>query len=62
MATDPKEQCWHCLDSEAAAAHLGSDLDHGLTAEAAAARLAQAGPNVLQEAARRHPLVMLASQ
>jgi Ca2+-transporting ATPase len=64
MATDAGESPvhWHGLDSEAAAAHLGSDLDQGLTAEAAAARLAQAGPNALQETGRRHPLVMLASQ
>ncbi|MHB8825143.1 MAG: cation-translocating P-type ATPase [Thiobacillus sp.] len=62
MATDPKEQCWHCLDSEAAATHLDSDLSQGLSTPVAASRLAQVGPNVLQEAARRHPLVMLASQ
>jgi Ca2+-transporting ATPase len=64
MATDSGESpiYWHGLDSEAAAAHLESDLDQGLTAEAAAARLAQAGPNALQETGRRHPLVMLASQ
>ncbi|HQS81458.1 MAG TPA: cation-translocating P-type ATPase [Thiobacillus sp.] len=64
MATDAGESPvhWHGLDSEAAAAQLGSDLDQGLTAEAAAARLAQAGPNALQETGRRHPLVMLASQ
>jgi Ca2+-transporting ATPase len=53
---------WHGLDSAAAAAHLGSDLDQGLSVDAAAARLAQAGPNVLRETGRRHPLVMLASQ
>ena len=64
MATDSGEHPihWHGLDSEAAATRLDSDLDQGLTAEAAAARLAQAGPNVLQETRRRHPLVMLASQ
>jgi Ca2+-transporting ATPase len=64
MATDSGESPvhWHGLESAAAAAQLGSDLDQGLTAGAAAARLAQTGPNVLQEAGRRHPLVMLASQ
>src|SRR5512139_3431363 len=62
MTTDSAEPHWHCLDSEAAAAHLDSDLDTGLTAEAAAARLQQAGSNVLLEAGRRSPLVMLASQ
>ncbi|MDO9386919.1 MAG: calcium-translocating P-type ATPase, PMCA-type [Thiobacillus sp.] len=64
MATDSREPSvhWHGLDSEAAAAHLGSDLSQGLSTSVAASRLAQVGPNVLQEAARRHPLVMLASQ
>lgn len=64
MATDSREPSvhWHSLDSEAAAAHLGSDLIQGLSTSVAASRLAQDGPNVLQEAARRHPLVMLASQ
>ena len=63
MATESAaNQHWHCLDSEAAAAQLDSDLNTGLTAEAAATRLEQAGPNVLPETGRRHPLVMLASQ
>ncbi|MHB1092347.1 cation-translocating P-type ATPase [Thiobacillus sp.] len=53
---------WHCLDREGAAAHLETDPDKGLSAGIAASRLAQTGPNVLQEASRRHPLVMLASQ
>jgi Ca2+-transporting ATPase len=39
-----------------------SDLNTGLTATAAAARLEQVGPNVLHETGRRHPLAMLASQ
>jgi Ca2+-transporting ATPase len=64
MATDSGEHSvhWHGLDSEAAAAHLGSDLSQGLSTPVAASRLAQAGPNVLQETGRRSPLVMLASQ
>ncbi|MFZ3042833.1 MAG: cation-translocating P-type ATPase [Thiobacillus sp.] len=64
MATDSDKSPihWHGLDSEVAATQLDSDLEQGLTADAAAARLAQVGPNALQEAARRHPLVMLASQ
>ncbi|HMM46385.1 MAG TPA: cation-translocating P-type ATPase [Thiobacillaceae bacterium] len=53
---------WHRLDPEAAAARLDTDLQHGLAPEMAASRLAQDGPNVLQEAGRRNPLVMLASQ
>jgi Ca2+-transporting ATPase len=64
MATDSREPVrhWHCLDSVATAAHLDSDLDSGLAGEAASARLERLGPNVLHEAGRRHPLVMLASQ
>lgn len=64
MTADPVRHpvFWHCLDSEAVATQLDSDLNTGLTAAAAAARRAQAGPNVLHEARRRHPLAMLASQ
>ena len=62
MATDSGKRHWHCLDSEAAATHLDSDLNTGLAAEVAASRLVQLGPNLLHEAARRSPLVMLASQ
>ncbi|OYW25169.1 MAG: hypothetical protein B7Z49_01940, partial [Hydrogenophilales bacterium 12-63-5] len=64
MATDRGKPVrhWHCLDSEAVAAHLDSDLDAGLTAEAAASRLGRVGPNTLHETGRRHPLAMLASQ
>ncbi|MHB1075186.1 cation-translocating P-type ATPase [Thiobacillus sp.] len=64
MATDRGKPVrhWHCLDSEAVAAHLDSDLDAGLTAEAAASQLGRVGPNTLHESGRRHPLAMLASQ
>ena len=64
MATDPSKQAahWHCLDNAEAASRLDSSIDRGLTAAAASSRLAQCGPNVLQEARRRHPLAMLASQ
>ncbi|MBC2731894.1 cation-translocating P-type ATPase [Thiobacillus sp.] len=64
MATDRGESVrhWHCLDSEAVAAHLDSDLDAGLTAEAAKSRLGLVGLNTLHETGRRRPLAMLASQ
>lgn len=64
MATDRSKPVrhWHCLDSKAVAAHLDSDLDTGLTPEAAASRLGLVGPNTLHETGRRHPLAMLASQ
>ena len=58
----PQPPHWHCLDSAAVAAHLGSDLNSGLTAQAAAERLEKAGPNTLRESRRRHPLAMLAAQ
>jgi len=62
MATESEETDWHRLDSGAAAAQLESDLVTGLTADAAARRLEEAGPNALPQAGRRHPLAMLASQ
>jgi P-type Ca2+ transporter type 2C len=62
LATDPNPPHWHCLDGEATASQLDSDLGAGLSADAAASRLAQVGPNALLEAGRRHPLLMLASQ
>ncbi len=62
MATDTRDPSWHRLDSEATAARLDTDLTKGLASPAAAERLQQAGPNVLQEAVRRSPLIMLASQ
>ena len=64
MAADfnTSPQDWHCLDSETVAAHLDSDLHQGLASQAATERLLQAGPNILQESARRHPLAMLAAQ
>jgi len=64
MVTDASElsPAWHCLDSEVTASRLNSDLKAGLSADTAASRLAQEGPNTLQESGSRHPLVMLASQ
>ncbi|MHB8759076.1 MAG: cation-translocating P-type ATPase [Thiobacillus sp.] len=60
--SDVPRQAWHRLDSAAAAAQFGSDLNRGLAAQVAAERLAQQGPNALQESGRRNPLAMLASQ
>jgi Ca2+-transporting ATPase len=53
---------WHCLSSEAATAHFDSDMNRGLSAEAAASELLRHGPNILTESSRRHPLAMLAAQ
>ena len=62
MTTEPEKTDWHSLDPETAATRLDSDLVTGLSAEAAATRLEQTGPNALPVAGRRHPLAMLASQ
>jgi len=62
LPNDPSPPQWHSLDGEATAAHLESDLGAGLSADAAASRLAQLGPNALLQTGRRHPLMMLVSQ
>lgn len=62
MTTEPEKTDWHSLDPETAATRLDSDLVTGLSAEVAATRLEQTGPNALPVAGRRHPLAMLASQ
>ncbi len=62
MSRESDASPWHRLDRAAAAARLGSDLVRGLTPATAAARLRQAGPNVLQEKGGRHPLAMLGAQ
>jgi Ca2+-transporting ATPase len=64
MATETSEQptYWHCLDGEEATSRLKTSVTNGLSAEEASARLAEYGANTLKEAARRHPLVILASQ
>jgi len=53
---------WHGVDRDDVGTLLETDADRGLSSPDAAARLAQSGPNVLQESGRRHPLVMLAAQ
>jgi P-type Ca2+ transporter type 2C len=57
-ATAPEEgdpaTAWHALSSQAAAARLAVDPGVGLSAEDAAQRLAQHGPNALTERAQRH--------
>ena len=49
---------WHRLLPDEAVARLNSDGRAGLSAAEAAARLAQAGPNVLTEGHQR-PLLMM---
>ncbi|MEW6647523.1 MAG: HAD-IC family P-type ATPase [Pseudomonadota bacterium] len=53
---------WHQLNPEQALAQLGSDAARGLSADAAAARLAQHGPNRLAEQARPGPLALFLAQ
>ncbi|OJW44363.1 MAG: ATPase [Thiobacillus sp. 65-1059] len=53
---------WHRLSSADAVARLGSDPQQGMSAAAASVGLSRYGPNAMQEAGRRHPLAMLASQ
>ena len=53
MATSPAvSHTWHALSPDEVRVRLDTDLDHGLTASEAAARLARAGPNALQKEAK----------
>jgi Ca2+-transporting ATPase len=53
---------WWQLDAEAASAELKADLARGPGEPEARARLAQYGPNQLQEQKRRSPLRIFADQ
>ncbi len=53
---------WHCLEAPEVLARLGTDAERGLSSEAAAARLAQGGPNVLVEARRSSFAALLLRQ
>ena len=53
---------WHTASIDAVAAATGTDLQHGIGAAEAAARLERDGPNVLAQARRRSVLRMLAGQ
>jgi Ca2+-transporting ATPase len=53
---------WHRLPPDEAVARLNSDGRAGLSAAEAAARLAQAGPNVLEEGRQRPLLLMFLGQ
>ncbi len=59
---DTEAAPWHTLSAADAATRLGSDLDRGLAADAAARRLARDGPNEIREQARRSLLGMVAAQ
>ena len=58
----PAAVAWHTVDGDAAVAQLGTDRHTGLTAEAAAERLARVGPNRLPPPKRRPPWLRFAYQ
>jgi Ca2+-transporting ATPase len=63
LADSPRgERPWHCLSADEVLARLGVAAGRGLSAAAAAERLARFGPNEIAEGARRSPLRMLAAQ
>ena len=62
MAVRAQSQQWHCMDAGGVAAALATDAVHGLDADEAARRLAQTGPNLLQEGRRRGPWRILFDQ
>jgi Ca2+-transporting ATPase len=61
-APTPVAQTWHALTPGEVCDQLGTDVDRGLTAGEAAARLAQYGPNVLQKEAKPSVLAVAMQQ
>lgn len=57
-----KDTSWHTLTSAEAAQRLESNIQTGLSSDYASRRLAQFGPNVLQEKLARSPWRMLLDQ
>ncbi|MDT8287281.1 MAG: cation-transporting P-type ATPase, partial [Elusimicrobiales bacterium] len=53
---------WHSISKEDAVSKLGTDAAAGLTAEEAAARLKERGPNLLREKPPRNPWLILWEQ
>jgi len=53
---------WYNLEADEVLAQLRTDRQRGLSEEEAARRLAEYGPNELEERERRHPLAILAAQ
>src|SRR5215510_13809004 len=53
---------WHSLEPDAIRERLGTDLESGLTAAEAAARLQQYGPNMLQKEAKPSVLAVALEQ
>ena len=61
-ARGPAPPAWHTLGADDAAQHLATDLQQGLSAAEAQARLTQHGANELRAGRRRSPWQMLAAQ
>jgi Ca2+-transporting ATPase len=61
-ATHQPRRNWHAEDAAIVARHLRGDLAAGLSADEAASRRAQHGPNILPEGRRRHWSLILAEQ
>ena len=59
---DPEDRSWHAVHATEAAIALDSDLEQGLGCDQVEARLAQFGPNELQEAPPRTFWQMLLDQ
>ena len=53
---------WHNLEADEVVAQLRTDRQRGLSEEEATRRLAEYGPNELEERERRRPLAILAAQ
>jgi Ca2+-transporting ATPase len=53
---------WYTLPADAVLQQLGTSLEHGLSSDEAARRLAEFGPNAIQEAPARRRLAILVEQ
>ena len=62
MTEEGPSTAWYRLSPEETPARLGSDPRRGLPSEEAARRLADQGPNLIEEGRRRSPLAMLLGQ
>lgn len=62
MITRTTNQLWYALDQTRVLQELGTDPQNGLTSEQSKQRLAEIGPNQLQEGKGTSPLELLAEQ
>ena len=59
---NPSAPAWHCIAADEVAAQFQTDPARGLSAQAAAERLRESGPNTLAEARRRSLVAMFFGQ